>query len=84
MHSAGIQAVGLLMDRVMTRANGSPDPDHEIREALKRIGPHCCWTKGTWEGLGLKWNEIQNVAPHIRKLGDLLVKLDFVQSQRVA
>jgi hypothetical protein len=37
-----------------------------------------------WEGLGLKWNEIQNVPKHVRALSDLLVRLDFTLSQKAA
>jgi DGQHR domain-containing protein len=84
MHSAGIQAMGVLMDRVMTRAQGHPDPLQEIQQSVRRIRPHCCWTDGTWQGLGLKWNEVQNVPKHIRGLSDLLVRLDFTLSQKAA
>ena len=77
MHSAGIQAMGVLMDRIMTRLHGHGDPRHEIQQSLRRLRPHCHWTDGTWEGLGLKWNEVQNVPKHVRGLSDLLVRLDF-------
>ncbi|BAL73762.1 DGQHR domain-containing protein DpdB [Bradyrhizobium cosmicum] len=84
MHSAGIQAVGVLMDRIMTRLHGRDDPKNEIRQSLRRLRPHCHWTSGTWEGLGLKWDEVQNVPKHVRGLADLLVRLDFNLSHRVA
>ena len=84
MHSAGIQAMGVLMDRIMTRLHGHQDPRHEISQSLRRIKPFCRWTDGTWEGLGLKWNEIQNVPKHIRGLSDHLVRLDFTLSQKAA
>jgi DGQHR domain-containing protein len=84
MHSAGIQAMGVLMDRIMTRLHGRGDPRNEIQQSLHRLGPHCHWTEGTWDGLGLKWNEVQNVPKHIRGLSDLLVRLDFNLSQKAA
>jgi DGQHR domain-containing protein len=84
MHSAGIQAMGVLMDRVMTRLHGHGDPRHEIQRSLRRLRAHCRWTDGTWEGLGLRWNEIQNVPKHVRGLSDLLVRLDFTLSQKAA
>jgi len=84
MHSAGVQAMGVLMDRIMTRLHGHQDPRHEINQSLRRIKPFCHWTDGTWDGLGLKWNEIQNVPKHIRGLSDHLVRLDFNLSQKAA
>jgi DGQHR domain-containing protein len=84
MHSAGIQAMGVLMDRIMTRLHGHGDPRREIQHSLHRLRPHCRWTDGVWEGLGLKWNEIQNVPKHVRALSDLLVRLDFTLSQKAA
>lgn len=84
MHSAGIQAMGVLMDRIMTRLHGQGEPRHEIQQSLRRLRPHCHWTEGTWEGLGLKWNEVQNVTKHVRGLSDLLVRLDFNLSQKAA
>ena len=84
MHSAGIQAMGVLMDRIMTRLHGHGDPQHEIQLSLHRLRPQCHWTEGTWDGLGLKWNEVQNVTKHVRGLSDLLVRLDFNLSQKAA
>jgi DGQHR domain-containing protein len=84
MHSAGIQAMGVLMDRIMTRLHGHHDPRLEIQQSLRRVRAHCSWTEGTWEGLGLKWNEVQNVPKHVRSLSDLLVRLDFTLSQKAA
>lgn len=84
MHSAGIQAMGVLMDRIMTRLHGDQDPHSEIRQSLRRLRPHCHWTSGKWEDLSLKWNEVQNVTKHVRGLSDLLVRLDFSLSQKAA
>jgi DGQHR domain-containing protein len=77
MHSAGIQAMGYLMDRLITRTQDSSDQRKEISAALRRIRPRCAWTQGTWEGLGLGWDEIQSVPRHIRGLADLLIRFDY-------
>ena len=76
MHSAGIRAMGALMDPIMVRADSTPDPQQEVRESLARIAPHCCWVDGTWEGLGWRWNEVQSTSQHISRLTDHLVRLD--------
>jgi DGQHR domain-containing protein len=81
MHSAGIQAMGILMDRIMPRVHRASDAGQEIRAALRKIAPHCRWTDGTWEELGLKWNDIQTVPRHIKAVAELLVRLDFAASQ---
>ncbi|MEN6440776.1 MAG: DGQHR domain-containing protein DpdB [Syntrophobacter sp.] len=77
MHSAGIEAMGYLMDRIMSRVLGSSDVQRQVRESLARIAPFCAWTKGTWQPLGLRWNEIQNTPRHIRTLADLLIQYDY-------
>jgi len=77
MHSAGIIAMGALMDRVLTRAQYSDDPDGLLANSLQAIAPHCAWTAGSWPNLGLNWNEIQNVPRHVKALSEQLVKLDF-------
>ena len=77
MHSAGIEATGYLMDRIMARVCGMPDSQKMIGDSLARIAPHCAWTGGTWPVIGLQWNEVQNVSRHIRMLADLLIQIDF-------
>jgi hypothetical protein len=75
MHSAGIQAMGVLMDKMLSRHDADANRWAAIRADLKRMSPHCHWTRGTWEGLGLDWNEIQNLQQHIRGLSDALVRI---------
>lgn len=77
MHSAGIQAMGVLMDKIYSRAQASSDPVVEIRSSLNKIVPYCNWTSGTWQGMGLKWDEIQNVNSHVKMLSDYLIRLDY-------
>jgi len=77
MHSAGIEAMGFLMDRIMSRASSMQDPQMHIDASLSAIAPYCRWTHGTWESIGLKWNQIQNTTKHIRLLADTLIQLDY-------
>ena len=73
MHSAGLLAMGLLMDAIYARVAPDADVATVLRE-LEKVAPACRWTKGTWETLGLAWNEIQNTPPHVKKLQDALVR----------
>lgn len=73
MHSAGLMAMGLLMDAIYGRL----PPNSEVvavQRELEKVAPSCRWTKGTWETLGLAWNELQNTPPHVKKLQDTLVR----------
>lgn len=76
MHSAGIRAMGALMDPIMLRAETSTAVEDEIRRSLSRIAPYCRWTEGVWEELNWRWNEVQSTTPHIARLSDYLVRLD--------
>lgn len=76
MHSAGIRAMGALMDPLMLRADAAPDKAAAVRSMLARLAPHCRWTEGAWDGLGLEWNEIQSTSQHITKLTDHLFHLE--------
>lgn len=84
MHSAGVQSMGVLMDRIMPRMHQTQNVAEEVETCLRRIAPYCCWTEGIWEDLGLAWNEIQNTPRHIKALAELLVQLDFAESQKQA
>lgn len=84
MHSAGIQAMGYLMDRLLARTHGAQDQANEVLAALRAIRPRCAWTEGAWEGLGLAWDEVQSVPRHIRGLADLLIRLDYETSRGAA
>lgn len=76
MHSAGIRAIGATMDPIMLRADSTPNPVKEVGEALQRLAPRCAWTDGEWEGLGLKWNELEATPQSIARLAEHLVRLD--------
>lgn len=83
MHSAGVEAMGHLMDRIMTRAVGADDPESAVRQALARIAPHCSWTEGVWGGLNVAWNEVQSTPRDIKSLTDQLARLDFEMTRRL-
>jgi DGQHR domain-containing protein len=74
MHSAGIEAMGVLMDRIYGRLTINGDDAKFVREELERIAPHCRWTEGTWESIGVKWNEIQSTPRDIKRLQDALIR----------
>ena len=76
MHSAGIKAMGALMDQIMLRADSTAKPELEIRHSLARIAPYCQWTSGVWDGLNWRWNEIQSTTQHIARLSEHLIRLD--------
>lgn len=74
MHSAGIAAMGLLMDRVYARLSGAEEDVKTVRKELDKVAPYCRWTKGTWESIGLAWNEIQSTPRDIKRLQDAVVR----------
>lgn len=76
MHSAGIRAMGALMDPILFRADGYADRSAVVRDRLRALAPYCCWTEGVWDGLGLAWDQIQSTSQHITKLSDYLLRLE--------
>jgi hypothetical protein len=82
MHSAGIEAMGVLMDRVYARHAGKPDVADAIRRDLERTAPYCRWTSGEWEALGLEWKEVQQTPRHVRALSDALVRIHSTRAPR--
>lgn len=74
MHSAGIEAMGVLMDRIYARFSDVDSTYEAVKKELERVAPACRWTKGHWETLGLAWNEIQSTPRDIKKLQDALVR----------
>lgn len=86
MHSAGLLAMGRLMDRLMWGISpNDAEAEQTIRAALARLKPHCHWTSGHWVELeGLEWNQVQNLPNHVRMLSNHLIRtymnLDRVSS----
>ena len=81
MHAAGLAAMGVLMDQVMTRLAPGEDGGEAVRETLGRIEPYCCWTEGRWSGIDRDWNDIQSTARDVRALSNLLVALERTASR---
>ena len=75
MHSAGISAMGVLMDQVMTQTNGVSPYEHACK-TLGRMEPYCHWTSGRWETLDRNWNDIQNTPRDVRLLSNYLITLE--------
>jgi DGQHR domain-containing protein len=75
MHSVGLRAMGKLMNRVMVGCDPfSTAAPKIVRAEVAKIAPSCHWTHGTWEELGLRWNELQNVPAHVRLLSNFVVR----------
>lgn len=81
-HSAGIKAMGTLMDRIMARVPSQPNAESMVKDSLSRIAADCCWTEGIWKGVDMHWNEIQNISKHVKALEEVLIKLDYDASIR--
>ncbi len=75
MHSAGIEAMGVLMDRIYGKLSGVGEDLKSVRAELERVAPYCRWTKGTWESLGVAWNELQSTPRDIKRLQETLVRM---------
>jgi len=75
MHGTGMRAMGRLMDRIMYMVDiNAPSSSDYVEQEMARIRPYCNWTHGTWDELGLRWNEIQNVSSHVRLLSNFLIR----------
>lgn len=76
MHSAGLMAMGKLMDRIMGHLSAADGLNpKQVEKELRLIAPICRWTEGVWEELGdLRWNELQNTTRHVSGLSNLLVR----------
>lgn len=76
MHSAGIRAMGALMDQIMLRTDGASDRSVAVSAILRRLAPYCNWTAGRWDEINLVWNEVQSTSQHIAKLTEHLMHLE--------
>lgn len=75
MHSAGIEAMGALMDHLAPRASQQGNPQEFIRNTLQQMSKTCAWTAGRWPDLECAWNQIESTPRDIRRLTDQLVRL---------
>ena len=69
-------SMGVVMDQIMVRADSIAESEQEVRSSLERLAPHCRWTSGEWEELGLKWNQVQSTSQDIKRLSEHLCRLD--------
>lgn len=75
MHSAGIAALGDLMDRMAARMS---DPNHQREffvQELKRIADSCAWTDGSWPNSNRNWDDFEGTPTDIKVLSQTLVQL---------
>lgn len=86
MHSAGLRALGKLMDRVMASVNvNERGAAARVRRELAALRPVCAWTAGSWSEMGgLRWNELQNVPNHVRMLTNVLVRAHMVGTREAS
>lgn len=81
MGGVGIRAMSRLMDRIMAQVDvDAADASEAAMRELRRIENSCHWTSGTWEELGLPWNELQNTPRHISALSNFLARA-YVESR---
>jgi DGQHR domain-containing protein len=75
MHSAGIKAMGNLMDSIVGRLRpGSPSFADDVRVEVRRVAPLCRWTEGQWEEIGIPWNGIEDTTRSVRLLTNHLLR----------
>jgi len=80
MGGVGIRAMGRLMERVMAHVDvHESDPVKSAEAELALVAGQCRWTSGTWEELGLPWNEVQNTPRHISNLSNFLARAYLAQ-----
>lgn len=75
MHGAGLAAMGVLMDQIMTRTFIG-DGRAYAAGILQRIAPHCHWIAGRWQAIDREWNDLQCTQRDIRALSNLLVAFE--------
>lgn len=80
MHSAGILAMGVLMDRIMPKVQNTRDVRSEVIRELQIIAPYCSWTSGNWGSPdGRAWNSFQNTSRDVREFRELLMQIYYSQ-----
>src|SRR3546814_12214947 len=60
MHSAGIAAIGALMDHLMPRATQHAAPAQFFGRTLQAMAPHCAWTCGRWPDMDRAWDQVRS------------------------
>ena len=75
MHSAGIAALGDLMDRIAARMSESTNQHQFFVTELERIADSCAWTNGRWPNSERAWDEFEGTGTDIKLLSQTLVQL---------
>jgi len=81
MHSAGISAMGELMDRIVARADNGASLTGFFVQELGRIEKYCAWTHGQWPGIDRSWDSFQSTPRDIKALSQILVQI-YAQRSR--
>lgn len=82
MHSAGIAAMGMLMDRIATKIDLSERCERQFETELRRIAPRCAWTEGMWPYINVPWNGIEHTRRSVKALADVLSRLYIERGNR--
>jgi DGQHR domain-containing protein len=82
MHSAGILAMGMLMDRIYARLSGANESYAIVRKEVEKVAPACRWTEGVWESIGLRWNEIESTPQDKKRLQEALVRAYITEARK--
>lgn len=76
MHSAGIIAMGSLMDRIALRPSVTGDFGAHAKDSLQRLAAGCFWISGRWPEMDRDWNDLQATPKDIKMLAEQLSRLD--------
>jgi len=82
MHSAGILAMGVLMDRIYARLSGTNESYAAVRKEVEKVAPFCRWTSGVWESIGLRWNDIESTSQDKKRLQEALVRAYITEARK--
>lgn len=81
MHSAGIIAMGVLMDRIYAKIGSHKHSFEKIEKELRKIATVCAWSSGEWPMLKRAWNDIQHTPQDIKNLQDTLLRLYLTSAE---
>lgn len=75
-HSAGLKAMGSLMDRIAARVDlGRKDLMRVFAKELQPLARVCCWTEGVWPYIDRDWHAIEQTTRSVNDLTRALTSL---------
>lgn len=75
-HSAGIKAMGSLLDRIASRVNLKQERlKNAFVKELTPMASSCAWTAGRWPYIGVQWNAIEKTPKNVHELTRALTSL---------